>query len=475
MIESPESFPATRGALSRNAMANVVGDVLVLAVGFLTVPLLITNLGAEAYGIWITALLVRDSTKLLVSGFSRTLTRNVAAGSVSLEVAASWLNLYAITGLATSVALVIPFFVWRDSLSTQVLALVGISSFANIMTAFCIDYLAGSSRFLAINLINAIFALARLAVFFLVLRAGGSLNSIAVAYLALTFAMALVFVFILRSSLTGLRFASIADSRQLFIREWRTGVASQGLDVVNLVLWNGPTFVVAGLGGASMMASYSVGSRVPMNFATVTAKATEVVYPAASRQLHWDLVQHSTANVMLLAVPVCSIFIVFPEMLLQLWLGAAVPAHANTVLRFFGIAIIFESLAAASMQALWGTSRTRPLTRFIAIAALLNVVGAAAVVRPYGAAGVSMVFAASLAVFSMLTLGHLLKVMKTGWLTAFVGVAKETALPIGASILLVLAIWMSGRAMDLWMSAFAALLIVSPCALVLLFRLRTDA
>jgi O-antigen/teichoic acid export membrane protein len=133
-------------------------------------------------------------------------------------------------------------------------------------------------------------------------------------------------------------------------------------------------FVVASLLGATSLAQYAVVTQLVMQIHGLTAAGVSVVFPMISRKraLNPSLsVARATARIFLanaaLSTSIAVAVLVFGKLILQLWLGAQMPANAGILLDYLVIAYWLLALNITPYYVLLGLGQVRIIAIWVFI------------------------------------------------------------------------------------------------------------
>jgi O-antigen/teichoic acid export membrane protein len=133
-------------------------------------------------------------------------------------------------------------------------------------------------------------------------------------------------------------------------------------------------FVVASLLGATSLAQYAVVTQLAMQIHGLTAAGVSVVFPMISRKRARNpsfSIARATARIFLanaaLSTSIAVVVLVFGKLILQLWLGAQMPANAGILLDYLVIAYWLLALNITPYYVLLGLGQVRIIAIWVFI------------------------------------------------------------------------------------------------------------
>ncbi len=379
--------------LMRDGVINNVGLLVSGALSIILVPIMLRALGAEAYGLWIYALVLAGLTSALDVGIGASVTREVAgtlSGGFSNETirfVAAACTAYLMLGLLGALlisSLGVPLIAGMrlsseaGRIARLVFIFVGVGFAGDQMSAFATTVLRGLRRFDTVNLTSVARALTRAVGLIVLLNAGGRLVAVAVWHAFIAVAMAAV----------GLAVAIRLEPRFSFRLDhfdWDSlrghipfGLASQvALALINATWGIGPLIIGMTL-GPSWVTPYHIGQKFPVAIWGVTWRAGEVLFPAASEHQRAknmtstrEVLEVGTRWIVVLALPICIVLWIVAPHLLRAWVGETRP-ETVMVLRLTTAAVFVDALGEGSFHLLWGRGAVRTVLRVVGIMVSLS-------------------------------------------------------------------------------------------------------
>ncbi|MBS1805692.1 MAG: methyltransferase domain-containing protein [Acidobacteria bacterium] len=405
--------------LTRDGLVNTTAYVISSIAGMVLIPVLFSGLTHEIYGIWIAALAVQYSSAFLSSGLGRGIAREVAmnSGQSSRDfvVLASFGYFFcAVLGAIVIACVGFPLssglHVSPKNASTAhtIFLFVAIGFAGDQFQSLGLEILTGLRRFVTINAINTTFVIIRTCAIVAGVKLGGKVETIAGVHGGLCAVCGAV------CYLTSIRLSPRYRPRGIHFR-WSTmreqfgfSFASQLTAGATSVLWRSAPFLLGFLKGPIAIVPYELGGKFPMSVSSISWQAADVLFPAAS-EYHGDhdkqklqqLLWVGTRGVLVFALPLCLALLVLAPIVLAVWIPSAT-SEAAWVLRLTTLAVLVDSAAITSIQAVWGCGRVRSASRITLLSALIGVTAAFALVPLFGAPGAAGGLALGVAVSSIL-------------------------------------------------------------------------
>ena len=358
-------------------------------------------------GLWIAAIAIQYSASFLSGGLGRTVAREVAASSIhdSSNFVEAVSNAYFLIGIvgamvidAAGLALASGLHISPDNISTArlIFGLTGIGLLSDQVQAVAMDILLGLRRFMIINTITSLSVLVRFAGIVIVLKAGGTIVALAAWHVAICAATAAT------AYTVALRHAPQFRPRLQRIRwsemrgQLEFSLGSQIIAGCNIVLWRSAPFLIGLLRGAAAIVPYELGQKFPISVSSISWQAADVLFPAASEyhsaQQHEhtrQLLEVGTRGVLLFTLPFCIVLWILAPTLLATWVGGR-SSDVIWILRFITVAVLADSLAAGSLQVVWGQGRMKWASSLALISTIIGVIAAACLIVRLGPLGAAI-------------------------------------------------------------------------------------
>ena len=382
-----------RVRLMRDGVINNAGLVVSGVVSLILVPFLLKGLGAEAYGLWIAALVLAGLMGVLDVGLGTSVIREVAA-TLSTEIrdettrfVAATGNAYLVIGLVGALLIMIlgvPLSAGMHlsaktrQLAFAVFLLVGLTFAADQLGGFASSILRGLRRFDVFNLISIAGVLLRGAGVIVLLSIEAGLVAVA-AWCA---------VAATATAVAGLAVASWFGPRfrfRLGYFSWASlrahipfSVASQIASGLLNAAWSAGPLLIGVVLGSSWVVPYYIGQKFPMAVCGITFRAGEVLFPAASEHERAknltgtrEVLEVGTRWIVVLALPICTVLFIVAPNVLRAWVGEALP-ETVMVLRLTTVAVFADALGEGALQLLWGRGAMRTVLKVVGGMAILS-------------------------------------------------------------------------------------------------------
>ncbi|MCU1285367.1 MAG: polysaccharide biosynthesis protein [Acidobacteriales bacterium] len=368
--------------LVRDALTNYSATVVAGLTGLLMVPILLHQLGAEQYGLWVGVLLMAGMVPLDF-GLGWSLTREISsdigssrpetmrfvqqAGNLFFRLGLLGALIIALVGLPLSTRL-------RMSESSRPLAawifcIVGISFLGDHLTSYVVAVLHGLRRFGLANTLYVSVALVKAIGSLALLFLGGRLLAVALWQAIVSLCVALISLQLIGSIEPRYRFRlSFDSSRSLFSSmklHLRFGVGSQfAMWSINSV-WQITPLLVTFIFGPAAIIAYTVGQKFPLALSMFNWKAAEPMFPAVG-ETGSDLAQDravlkaGTRWILVVATPICIILWFAAPSILQAWLGS-VPQGSVLILRVTTLAALADAVGVGALHVLWAKGEIRTI------------------------------------------------------------------------------------------------------------------
>jgi len=377
-------------ALIRQGLANTLGGILQAAIGLVLIPIMASALGAEAFGLWAAALATAAIASAFDLGLGWSVIREVAQLGPGHDEAP--LRFIAAAGTAhLLIGLVGGLFIAGFGLlstasllgattapTTLVFALVGAAFVFDCLNAYAAAVLAGLRRYLLLNAVLTLAAVARAAGLVTLLWMGYGLVAVSVWHLstaALTAAALLLMAMRsdprLRLRARTLDWGALRASGSFSLRSQMAGILAGAI-------WNAPALLIGWARGPAFILPYYVGQKFPLAVSGIGWKIAEVAFPVASAEsrasdlgrTHAMLVTASRWAVLPGLVGCLTLFVLAPQ-LLSVWMGEY-PPETVTVLRLLAAAVLADLFGVGALHVLWGRGAAGAIV--VTLAATLTAV-----------------------------------------------------------------------------------------------------
>jgi O-antigen/teichoic acid export membrane protein len=383
-----------RVRLMRDGVINNAGLVASGVVSLILVPFLLKGLGAEAYGLWIAALVLAGLMGMLDVGLGTSVIREVAA-TLSTDIreettrfVAATGNAYLVIGLVGALLITIlgvPLSAGMHlSARTRQLAfaaffLAGLTFAADQLGGFATSILRGLRRFDASNLIAIAGVLLRAAGVIVLLSIGAGLVAVAAWYAVAAGVTAVVGLAVVSRLGPRFRFRLGYFSWASLRAHIPFGIASQIASGLINVVWSAAPLLIGVVLGSSWVVPYYIGQKFPLAVSGLTWRAGEVLFPAASEHERAknlpgtrEVLEVGTRWIVVLALPICTVLFIVAPTLLRAWVGEAQP-DTVLVLRLTTAAVLANALGEGALYWLWGRGAMKAVLRVVGGMAILSV------------------------------------------------------------------------------------------------------
>lgn len=396
-------------AIARNSLLSAIGAGVPVIVTIVTLPLLISQIGAERYGVLAVAWLILVYVGQADFGLGRASTRAIAKkidgdrdnGS---QVAATGIAVAAVLGLLTAAAAYLiahVFFGFFLEVSSDIrseavtsVPLIAFSTFAVSMFGIGIASLAGKEQFVPIS------------AFVLITNSALQLLPLMLAY-AVGPDLVTLLVGTLAARLLGVGMVAFAVWRSFFRSEKFGFARSIALDLLHYGKWimvsticrpvmsMADRFIIGAQLGAVAVAAFSVPYQIASRTQLVPQAIVQVLFPRLSALSDGAALGTARSAVIVLAslsAPLMIALICMADPLLRLWLGTELDERSILIARLLLASFWLTGISITASTLL--QARGKP--RFTALWHLIQVIGyciALLFAAPiYGLIGIAVVF-----------------------------------------------------------------------------------
>lgn len=393
-----------------NVASNYLGFAAAICVSVLLTPLLVRQLGKEAFGVWSLALSVVGYLELLEFGFGTATKKLIAedAGVRPAEVIrtlnTSFFTLAALGCVALALGTLVAIFgpAWMDVPSELRTEAAG--AFAVLVIAMAVSIpgdsfggaLAGHQRYDLFAIANTALVVLSGLVSAAVVLAGGGLLQLAVTTTVISVAMHFLRWRLLRRIVPGLRLRpSLIDRARIRRTAWLSGWFLVR-DLASTVNYRLDLLVVAALFDVKQVAVYVVGTKLAKLAAGGLGPIVEVLSPHASA-LHREgdaaqleaLLIDGTRTTLFAGLPVMIAFTTLAYPIVHAWVGPGY-ASAAGVLIVFATVIGLKSLVYPTLEVLEGMGHAKALALVAVLEAVVNLSCSILLGRAVGLVGVAL-------------------------------------------------------------------------------------
>lgn len=472
------------GRFYLNALWSLSGSILPLGVGLVTMPMLVSKLGIERFGILNLAWLLVGYFSLFDFGLGRALTRLVAErlGSARGEEITDltgtaialirWLGVVAGVAVACMAPWLVDWFSISASLREETLSGLWILSLALpfvLLSAGWRGLLEAYGRF---DLVNWVRIPLGVALFVAPL-------------LALLFADGLIPVMI---SLAVTRFVGWWLSRRMCLRmcrDLRAGLRFNRDVVRPLVAFGGwmtvsnvvgplmvyaDRFLIGGLLSAAAVAYYAAPYEIVTRLWIVSGALTGVLFPIVAARLVCDLAsvqlvyRYAMRCVFGLLLPAVAVLYVFADEGLAWWLGEDFARQGAAAARILLVGVFFNALGQVAITVLHGAGRADWAAKLHLFELPFYLVALVFAAERYGIEGVAMVWVLRV-LFDMVVMAVLAERL-------LLARDKFVIQLIGASLCVMSLLWLVGLLGSTWWRLGLLCLLLLACGIFLPGQLR---
>jgi len=379
-------------SIGRNAWHGLLGFAAPSLIVFASYPVLIRQLGAPAFGVYLLAASLSGAMMFLDLGFSaatlRFVAQDLAAGrpKAAADVVLTSLVFYGCMGVLGGAVIAAMAPVWAAVFKVDarlvggavvVFRLAGLQFAAYLPVMVFVSIAKATCRFDRSTLFISLLAAATYGSAIVAVLAGAGLVGVMFAAVVVNY---LTFIWI---AIDGLRLcrecdihltgASPVAFRRMFSFGWILTVNS----IAAFFLFQVQKFLVGFVMGPAAVTVYQSAGVIPSKIHAVVNAATEVMFPFASasrdRAMLRRVYLRMLAGSMLVALVGFVSLVVLARPFLALWLGAAVAAAAAPLVPVFALAYFFLALSPAPFHLVNGLGRPALNTLACVMNALLNV------------------------------------------------------------------------------------------------------
>jgi len=422
------------GMLARNTLLNLAGQGIPLVVGVLCIPVTITALGVERFGLLSIALVVLGYFSVFDLGLTRATTKFVAeadaAGAAESISHLVWTSLavQAMLGVVggTLLALLTPLLVERVFRIGPDLALEARGALYALSASVPIVLVSGALRgaleaLQRFDLVNAIRVPTSIGTYVLPLAGallGVSLPAIVASIIAVRAMAAVAFALVnLRITPQLRRFlvSSRVIPRLLSFGGWVTVTS-----IISPILVYVDKLLIVSLLSLAAVSYYSAPYEGVTRLGIVATSLSMTLFPAFSaiggigdRDRLTSLFFRSVKYILVLLGPITVVIGLFSHEIVGLWLGEQFVEKSGPVLSILSVGVLANSVAQIPFALLQGIGRP-DIPAKIHLAELLPYVGVVwLLARRFGIAGAAFAWAGRATVDAILLLGFVVRIRAT--------------------------------------------------------------
>lgn len=391
-----------RVRLIRDGGVQIAALVASSLIGLVMVPLLLAELGATQYGLWMTASALAGVLAVVDLGLGMTITREVAGGDADARFVASAGGVYVLLGIACGAVVGVTGLAIPGG--RAVFAFTGVALAADLANMYSVSVLNGLRRFGTVGTLTvATVALRALGLLVLLERHAGL--SVMVAWQASCAVVGLLAgLGVVGRLRPDLRIGLRLDLAALRARS-QFALGHQLANAAGVIAWRAPQLLVGWICGSALVAPFTVAQKFPVIFELVLWKASDVLVPAVSarsqtRAIVADMLALGTRVTLFLALPGFVALWLLAPVLLDAWVGDT-SADSVLVFRLVTAAVLAEGISHAAEQVLWGLGVAGNLLAIAAMRAGFVIALCVALVPPFGIVGGAIAMLAGIAIGSV--------------------------------------------------------------------------
>jgi O-antigen/teichoic acid export membrane protein len=439
-----------------STLSNYAGQATTLLTWFLLTPFLVTQLGDDAYGLFVLVTALAGYTTLLDLGVTSSVTRYVAALRAQSDfdglrrlVATGFVVSLALCGitvaLGVALAPLVPdaFGVPDDERETarNLVYLAAISAGLVFPTGTLFAVLRGLQRYDLANALGVVATLLVAAATVVAVLAGGGVLWVVGVTIPVTIIMQIPAARAVRWADPRLRLSRgrprAADVKTIASFSWAVSVI-QG---ANQIKTRTDEVVIAAFLPVARVTPYSLARRAAEAPQLLTYQFTRVLLPLSSdfsargqQDRLRSIVLAGTRIALGAHLVVTSSFVVLAGPFLEAWVGGEY-RNASTILIILAVAGTINLATWPAGAVLQGLSRHRPFALFAIVGASVNLGVSIALIHPFGPAGVALgtLIASGVETF-LLSLPYALKTVGLRARAVVESVLLPTLVPVAPSM-----------------------------------------
>ena len=395
--DQPQSeVSEARTRLAANTLTPIVVNMTSILISIVTIPLLLTGLGAEAFGLWallqgfsaITGWLSIFDFGLTV-GSTRAISRKVGENDEEAvdRLASTTLTLFlylailaAIFAIAIGTTLpAISIFATIDQISslTTIILLTGFQGSFDLLSRGVVASLDGLQRVDLSRVSDWIRRTSFLLASGLTAIQTGSLNQTLVAGLISSFITTILQLIILvRMRRMAVLRPTIVEFKQL-AQEARSVGLLRPLGVLNRTM---DKFILGSISGLSSVATLEVSNSLQTGANALVSATTDAVSTTTSflyGARHFEQIRNISLRMTRLSIMLCgplvTLLTIAPRPILQIWLGSNIPVNAVIFTRLACLALFISLLTTVFSNTIVGSGNATSIVQINAIATGINL------------------------------------------------------------------------------------------------------
>ncbi len=378
LVASESSVTRTH-RLMRDAVVNNLAAPISAIVGILLVPIILRVLGQDGYGLWIIATSMSGILASIDFGLGWSVSRVVASDLVGSEgdnadFVRSAANIYMLIGMSGGIVLGVAGLFSGGYLhlppvehetAKLVFWLVGATLFADQMSAFGFAVLNGLRRFKLINFMATLASVTWATWVVVVLINGGSVIAVAACQLTVAVMRSAGTLWLIARLTPDYRFRMGQIRLNAFRRHASFAASSQLTTILSAITWGSAPVLIGFISGSAAAVPFYIGQKIPLAVSSMSWRAAEVLFPAASEDRHNLVKSEEVLRIglrwcLVLALPFTVLVFIFAPGILHVWVGNP-PLGSVMVLRILAVTVLADAIAVAPLHLLWGRGAMRPI------------------------------------------------------------------------------------------------------------------
>lgn len=423
-----------RGSIARNSVLNLVGYIVPMAVGLLTVPIITSELGPARFGLLSLALAILEYSNLFDLGLGAATTRQVSASIATKdsnvsEVIGSSIASQVMLGLLGSLVLILvsPLLVHRvfvippelEAEALRVFRVLAMMIPPTVVLVSLRGILEAAQRFDLSNGIRIPSSVATFLIPAIGAARGFSLPTIVLMLLLTRIMIVLVMAFAVSKAVPGHQWRLKMDwvtMRPLFVFGGWMSISN----IVSPMLIYLDRFMLGGLVGVAAVGYYTAPFDGVMRMLIIPASLMGAVYPSISalaatgnhEAIHRVYAEAVKKTVLLLVVPVLTLAI-FGPWLLRLWLGEAFAEQGQTAVRILAFGVLLNAVAHVPSGFITALGRPDIKAKLHVIELMIHVPVAYFLISRFGIVGAALAWTARVGLDAILLFIASKRVLRT--------------------------------------------------------------
>ncbi|MFQ3579534.1 MAG: polysaccharide biosynthesis C-terminal domain-containing protein [Bacteroidales bacterium] len=394
----------------KNVLATIVWQTVSIVVGFLLTPLLINKLGLEKYGLWALMSGIIAYINLLDLGAGSGISRFVAESMAKNDwrKASKIISAGIIIYINFSIILLLFYFFRKEvlgifkisySLFNEAVFVMTIFLFVagmiNIMLVFR-SFLIGIQEMVVSHFFATVGAVLFYVISVVVLKVGGSLREITIAYLVFNIVWSIVFIFFIGMKYKELKLFYEYPEKSLFKELFSFGIKVNFTRMCQIINSNLGKVLLGSIVAVSSISYFDIGLKVASFLKMIPYV---LLYPISmvAAQLNvlerksslFQVYKKSNKYIFVLGMPIGVFFIFYAEPLIIFWLGNTEFKEAVLILQIICIGFVIDFFSLAGGSVAYGCGLPEIETKKSVITVLLNLLLGLILIKLFGVIGIA--------------------------------------------------------------------------------------